>query len=442
MTHHRKVDDDLKVWPETVAAAIAAVATVPGLKTLGVHAQYGLWAPEDLLLPLTAAGSSLEKLDLSGCLYKSMPPAATGASERMQWTGKREDEPPALATLVQRVRDLQTGPDSLPDVIITSLVQNSWSSHQHRNRSRRVLLEPLIHDLTQVMKAILMCLTTPCSSNSSSTVSNSNTPQQQPESSSDLELSAATPSTQMLATAATCVGSGWHYRLQRFTGLRELHINTTRCGYLDIFVECLPASLRVLSGGRLRITSFTDVIAAAASTDSTMPSCSKSTEPPTRSQLQLEELRLSTSLLSSPSILASSRLYRLSIAGVLWSGGWAAAAAAWPNVRQLVWRYDKHGVDSSQNVVTCFTKMVLYDHSSTRAVGDILANFRRVKSLTVLGLPWLRHRDKQHAQRQLQRQRHISLWQHDGRNMLIKCGPYDLFGCWLLAGERASITVV
>lgn len=86
--------------------------------------------------------------------------------------------------------------------------------------------------------------------------------------------------------------------------------------------------------------------------------------------------------------------------------------------------------------------MVLYDHSSTRAVGDILANFRRVKSLTVLGLPWLTHRDKQHAQRQLQRQRHISLWQHDGRNMLIKWGPYDLFGCWLLAGERASITVV
>lgn len=115
---------------------------------------------------------------------------------------------------------------------------------------------------------------------------------------------------------------------------------------LDLPVNHLPASLKRLECSRLNIISSTAGVVPAAVADCADRSDSR-VEAASSGKNQaaaghgsplLQQLALSCCHLTSPDILASEQLEELIIVDCNWSGGWAAAAEAWPNVRQLLWK--------------------------------------------------------------------------------------------------------
>lgn len=117
------------------------------------------------------------------------------------------------------------------------------------------------------------------------------------------------------------------------------------------------------------------------------------------SHVKLRSLHLSRCHLPSPSILASRQLQQLTVIDTSWSGGWTAAAAAWPDLRELTWKFDTRLIDNNisssiktAQLTNCFAALGI------RSVGPFLeatwhdtplnlALFTRLRSLTVTEAP-------------------------------------------------------
>lgn len=131
----------------------------------------------------------------------------------------------------------------------------------------------------------------------------------------------------------------WHHALRQLDGLREFAI--LGGPVLDLPVQSLPASLKVLKGSYLNIDHST--AAATASAHASRASSSQASPGQSESECvadarpKLYELDLRWCQLSSPSILASNQLLQLNLDSNTWSGGWAAAGAAWPCFKKLTW---------------------------------------------------------------------------------------------------------
>lgn len=201
-------------------------------------------------------------------------------------------------------------------------------------------------------------------------------------------------STLLHTAAAVCPGTGWHYALQQLDCLRELNVTHRGDKLLEFPVASLPASLKVLTGNRLNLFSASVVSAPAAvvsaAVQAMLCSANRSLQLTARGNsgdyiddgsaahgLRLLELSLTGCTFSSPDILASNQLQQLTLINSSWAGGWAAGAAAWPAVRQLVWRYDA-GSCSSNHI------------SSSMSPGSAMPSFMEVLQSVTGGFKHLR----------------------------------------------------
>lgn len=133
--------------------------------------------------------------------------------------------------------------------------------------------------------------------------------------------------------------------VKQLDGLNELCITRSTYSWREppniIPVDIFPASLRVLKGYRLTITSP----AAAANSGET-----------TICNLRLRTLNLDWCTLTSPSMMFSDHLEELTVNRSSWSGGWPAAD--WPNVRKLTWKY-------SNDLIRCYRGSEIIDAADT-----------------------------------------------------------------------------
>lgn len=205
--------------------------------------------------------------------------------------------------------------------------------------------------------------------------------------------------------AATAVGSlcAWHQPLQQLTGLVELTITHTGLRHLRLPVEFLPTSLESLTCSRLIFSSVAATAATAASASvSSVPglrstqlgnvACSMTSKRPAAApcimytssdhhqpeaahsgRLRLLILDLTDCIVGDLGLLQSHRLWQLSVTSSTWSGGWEAAAGAWPNLSKLDWRFDPVGIEHS-NIGSTSLSSVESDleqmHQTTTCVGS------------------------------------------------------------------------
>lgn len=187
----------------------------------------------------------------------------------------------------------------------------------------------------------------------------------------------------------------WYHALRHLDGLRNLsisHQGDMANELLDVPVEFLPNSLKVLECSRLNI-----VPAAVLTADE---SCSSfvAQQDAAGKYPRLQRLRLQRCRLSSPSIFASSQLQQLTAIDSSWPGGWAAAAAAWPNLNELVWQYDQLTVSRSSNS-SCHPELsfeawvndaeACTKASVCRVLQDISVGCKLLRSITFQNFPWM-----------------------------------------------------
>lgn len=243
------------------------------------------------------------------------------------------------------------------------------------------------------------------------------------------------------ARAYVCSDSRWHEPLQLLNGLNELAIvYKGEDKMITLPVDSLPASLRVMWCTRVSLVSTAarsnnvrSSSVASTSARGCMSNRSVCSNSATKCP-QLQKLGLSKCQLSSPSILASRDAWELIAIGSKWPGGWAAAASAWPNLRNLYWEYDstlspsrnshslanssldEHttaavnsdtgGQDSSKALTKADAKRLelqseaeamlgsmLYDSSpgltTSKVLSEILSQLKLLSAMTIIDLPWL-----------------------------------------------------
>ncbi|KAF6258212.1 hypothetical protein COO60DRAFT_1639353 [Scenedesmus sp. NREL 46B-D3] len=125
------------------------------------------------------------------------------------------------------------------------------------------------------------------------------------------------------AASAARAAAGWRV-LRQLDGLHELCIHQLGPHPLQLPVSCLPASLDVLQGRRLHLSS-------SSSSSSRLESHAAAAF----AAPELRALRLQHCQLDDASSLASSDLQQLTVAASSWPGSWQAAAAAWPGLKEL-----------------------------------------------------------------------------------------------------------
>lgn len=167
---------------------------------------------------------------------------------------------------------------------------------------------------------------------------------------------------------ATAVGLGLRRgpqcALQQLVGLHELTLcfdSYTVLNMMATEVDHLPMGLKVLTCCGINIISAVAGAAqpthdagtaignqpvagaACAAGSSVAVSSGNSTRQQgvTVSRPQLQRLNLTGCKLESPNILASTQLQHLTVIDSTWPGGWRTAAAAWPAVTRLTWKYDE-----------------------------------------------------------------------------------------------------
>lgn len=201
-------------------------------------------------------------------------------------------------------------------------------------------------------------------------------------------------------TKATRTGCRWHHHLCQLDALQELTIRSSATwsprrtfgsarGLLQLPTNHMPASLRILRCSGLYIHTAT-----AENSDQSQTQVAVV-------RLQLWELHLEQCHLTSPDIFASQQLHQLSVVDCSFSGGWAAAAAAWPNMRQLIWGYET-SFDSSTgqcaSLVAGRSKAIkavrakleaAVRTSIKQAMTEVITGFPHLKSPTVHNLPRL-----------------------------------------------------
>lgn len=118
----------------------------------------------------------------------------------------------------------------------------------------------------------------------------------------------------------------WFHPLQQFDGLCDLTVYPDK-PLVELPAASLPVSLKYLTGQYLMITG--DVLGSDA-----IPSTTQMSHDINHLGAQtcplLQKLELRYSVISSPSILASSQLQQLTVVNSSLPGGCVAAAAAWP----------------------------------------------------------------------------------------------------------------
>lgn len=119
-------------------------------------------------------------------------------------------------------------------------------------------------------------------------------------------------------------------------------------------------------------------------------------------QPQLRVLKLLKCHLRRPSILTSRQLHHLSVINSSWSGGWAAAAAAWPKLKGLTYVMDTNFQEDHYQCDSrccCYSSMSSVDLVSRPLEGaklcveqemyDLCTNLRQLTALTIRDVPWL-----------------------------------------------------
>lgn len=156
--------------------------------------------------------------------------------------------------------------------------------------------------------------------------------------------------------------------LQQLSGLREFIIincrwpkgGTEKAPPLPLYVDLLPATLVILEAEGVKAVlgdpkdSCSSGAAAVlgAAPAATVQAISSGTgtinvntvldthmhqRTAGKHFINLQRLYLRSCFLDNPSVFASDQLHELEVMKTSWSGGWAAASAAWPNVRKLTW---------------------------------------------------------------------------------------------------------
>lgn len=272
--------------------------------------------------------------------------------------------------------------------------------------------------------------------------------------------------------------SGWLQMLRQLKGLRHLKVDlsptgrvteTTSGSCCKLFVKNLPTTLTLLQGKGITIAAAVtadgddeDAGTRQASEvgDNTCSGCSqRSASFAIAARPQLCQLCLEHCQLSSPSILASSQLQQLTVVDSSWTGGWPAAAAAWPNLRKLLWSGDTgctlsngdwsalslgdstaalgaaqrrqdptssggHDIDS---VASAHVVKLLGDNQTADTVLQQLSTgFSQLTSLTMQNLPWLTVEALgkpvlHHVAQQMNHIKHV--------NFVLTDGQYSDFAC-------------
>lgn len=240
------------------------------------------------------------------------------------------------------------------------------------------------------------------------------------------------------AAIAEIDSASWYCALLHLHKLQELHLSQKSAHFLlDLPTTYLPASLQVLCGDQLNICS-NDAATLVGSKKSGTATNQFHTE--TSYCPHLGVLRLRNSQLSSPSSIASQQLHHLEMVNCRWSGGWAAAAAAWPNVRELVWMYDRYMDGRYTKLVPSFpeiaagdlcrderketflelvqAKILLNKLTSNKVPADevmpltpyvkeICAGFKHIRCLGLRSLPWMSIGLLQHIAQELKGIKHV-----------------------------------
>lgn len=302
-------------------------------------------AADELLLPLIAAaggpGRSLQQLTLWGrCVTGVVPPTGSGHSQVQEnsqdqkWQLLRRHNGRTHSLIYCGVEGAQDSEDT----------EREWRS-----------CDPQVSDT--VSSVVEGNDEDECELPAGDTITMIKKQQQKVDRARHLQA------TLLLTAAAVCPGMGWHHALQYLSCLREININHLGDELLDLPVQHLPASLKVLKGNKLHLfknnvsegpeASMIAAVRCAVCSLQTLVvdgnGADGSNAGSAPAGLRLQVLCLSKCSLSSPDILASSQLQQLTVIDSSWSGGWTAAAAAWPNLRQLVWKYDADVLGSNSS---------------------------------------------------------------------------------------------
>lgn len=128
--------------------------------------------------------------------------------------------------------------------------------------------------------------------------------------------------------------------------------------------------------------------------------------------------------LSSPNILASDQL-QLDVEKWNWPGGWAAAAEAWPNVKDAVWEFNSKLANQSlsSSHAACISGQAEDDaflasrSCLEQAFKDIFTGFTPLKATTVKDMSWLSVEAVQHVGQRIQRVHFSTCQQHSNTDV-------------------------
>lgn len=329
---------------KSALTAAAAVRDLQSLKVLTYHGEHEL--PHDLLLALAAAavgpGNCLTSLELAGN-FVTAEVAATAEETIAESPHAEADNMNMHTGTLFACQDVMQQADDSFEVLGDSgahLVTLSSNS-----------AEAVYSDESHNSNLTAVAASTGAGAGLSETVQMTHQQTQQLQQ----FQAAAAPADHLPA---------WHHALRQLTGLLELTITHTGSDYLRLPSEHLPTSLEVLRCSRLVLSDASAAYVAATAAMNHTDACTNPNRPaasacsttfsaamvstphqdPEPGVIQtacprLLSLHLTECAIDDLRRLASHRLQHLTAVDSTWSGGWAAAAGAWPNVRDLALWY-------------------------------------------------------------------------------------------------------